>query len=395
MLSLRAKTKAMITNFDLTEEQQIIRKTLRDFALEKIEPIAAEHDEQQKFPEATIHELAQLGILGITVPEEYGGPGGDQMSYILAIEELSRVDGSHGLTLAAHISLGVYPILTFGTEEQKKKYLPPLCDGTGLGTFGLTEPNAGSDAGATQTRAVVEGDSWIVNGRKQFITNASYSLSPVITARTEKGSEGPRGISAFIVPRDAPGFVLGKKENKLGVRASDTRELIFENCRIPKDNLLGKTGQGFKIFMNTLDGGRISIAALALGIAQGALDKAILYAKERRQFNQPIASFQSVSNMIADMATGIEAARHLTYHAARLKDAGRPSGQASSMAKLFASEAAMRVTTKAIQIFGGYGYTKDYPVERYFRDAKLTEIGEGTSEIQRLVIARHILGKLD
>ena len=384
----------MITNFDLTEEQTIIRNTLRDFALEKIEPIAADHDEKQEFPEETIRELAGLGILGITVPEEYGGSGGDNLSYILAVEELSRVDASHGLTLAAHISLGIYPILAYGTEQQKKQYLPPLCDGTGLGTFGLTEPGAGSDAGSTRTRAVLENDQWVINGRKQFITNATYSLSPLITARTDKEIQGPHGISAFIVPKASPGFVLGKKENKLGCRASDTRELIFENCRIPKENLLGEQGQGFKLFMNTLDGGRISIAALALGIAQGALDKTIPYARERRQFDQPIGSFESVSNMIADMATEIEAARHLTYHAARLKDASQLHRHASSMAKLFASETAMRATTHAIQIFGGYGYTKDYPVERYFRDAKLTEIGEGTSEIQRLVIARHLLGKL-
>ncbi len=385
----------MITNFDLTEEQALIQKTIREFALERIEPVAAEHDEMQEFPSQTIQELARLGILGITVPEEYGGSGGDELSYILAIEELSRVDGSHGLTLAAHVSLGVHPLLCHGTEEQKKKYLPPLCDGTALGAFGLTEPNAGSDAGGTQTRAALDGDCWIINGRKQFMTNASYSRSPLITARTDKESSGPHGISAFIVPSDAPGFILGKKENKLGCRASDTRELVFEDCRIPRGNLLGSMGHGFKIFMETLDGGRISIAALALGIAQGALDKTIPYARERRQFGRPIGSFQAVANMIADMAAGIEAARHLTYHAARLKDAGRPFGQASSIAKLFASEVAARATTNAIQIFGGYGYLKDYPVERYFRDAKLTEIGEGTSQIQRLIIARHLLGRLN
>ncbi len=384
----------MDTNFDLTEEQALIQKTLREFALEKIEPIAAEYDDLQKFPSPTVRELAQLGILGITIPEEYGGSGGDTMSYILAVEELARVDGSHGLILSAHVSLGAHPILLYGTEEQKKKYLPPLCDGTSLGAFGLTEPNAGSDAGGTQTRAVLEGDHWIINGRKQFITNATYSHSPLITARTDKEIKGPHGISAFIVPSQSPGFVLGKKESKLGCRASDTRELVFEDCRIPKENLLGPSGHGFNIFMETLDSGRISIAALALGIAQGALDKAIPYAKERRQFDQPIGSFQSVSNMIADMAAGIAAARHLTYHAARLKDAGRSFGHESSIAKLFASEVAAAATTNAVQIFGGYGFLKDYPVERYFRDAKLTEIGEGTSQIQRLIIARHLLGRL-
>jgi len=384
----------MLTNFDLTEEQAMLRASLQSFARERIEPLAAEYDEQQKFPAETIRELAGLGVLGITVPEEYGGSGGDDLSYIIAVEELSRVDGSHGLILAAHVSLGIYPILTFGTEEQKKKYLPPLCDGSGLGTFGLTEPGAGSDAGATRTTAVLEGDEWVIDGRKQFITNATHCLSPVITARTDRDAQGPRGISAFIVPVGTPGFEIGRKENKLGLRASDTCELVFEGCRIPKENLLGELHQGFKLFMKTLDGGRISVAALALGLAQGAMDKAVGYAKERRQFGQPIGAFQSVANMIADMATEIEAARHLTYHAARLKDAGKPYGQASAMAKLFASEVAMRVTTKAIQVYGGYGYTKDYPVERYFRDAKLTEIGEGTSEIQRLVIARHILGRL-
>jgi butyryl-CoA dehydrogenase len=391
---LLLKESAMLTNFDLTEEQEIIRRTIREFALEKIEPIAADYDEHQKFPVDTIRELAKLGILGITIPEEYGGSGGDELSYILAVEELSRIDGSHGLTLAAHISLGLHPILAHGREEQKQKYLPLLCDGTGLGAFGLTEPNAGSDAGATQTRAVLNATHWVINGRKQFITNASYSLAPVITARTDGQVKGPHGISAFIVPKEAPGFVLGKKENKLGLRASDTRELIFEDCRIPRENLLAEQGEGFKLFMSTLDGGRISIAALAVGIAQGALDKVVPYARERRQFDRPIGSFQAVSNMIADMTTEIEAARHMTWHAARLKDAGRPYGHESAMAKLYASEVAMRATTKAVQIFGGYGYTKDYPVERYFRDAKLTEIGEGTSEIQRLVIARHILGKL-
>ncbi len=384
----------MFTNFEFTEEQTLIRNTVRDFARKKIEPIAAECDEQQKFPDETIRELAELGIFGITVPEEFGGSGGDELSYILSVEELSRVDGSHGIILAAHTSLGVHPILAYGTAEQKRKFLPPLCDGRGLGAMGLTEPNAGSDAGGTQTTAMLKSDTWVLQGRKQFITNASHSVSPIIAAKVDGEARSHSDIGAFIVPTGTPGFTLGRKENKLGLRASDTCELVFEDCRIPKENLLGELGQGFKIFMQTLDGGRISIAALALGIAQGALDKAIPYARERRQFGQPIGSFQSVSNMIADIAMEVEAARHLTYHAARLKDAGKPFGHESAMAKLFASEVAMRATTKSIQIFGGYGYTKDYAVERYFRDAKLTEIGEGTSEIQRLVIARHILGKL-
>lgn len=384
----------MITNFDLTEEQAIIRDTVRDFAIKKIEPIATEYDEEQKFPVETMAELGKMGIFGITIPEEYGGSEGDQLSYTLAVEELSRIDGSHGITLAAHISLGLYPILAFGTEEQKKKFLPKLCDGINLSSFGLTEPNAGSDAGGTQTTAILDGDEWVINGRKQFITNATYCGAIVITAKTDREAKGSRGISAFIVEKDTPGFELGKKENKLGLRASDTRELIFEDCRIPKDNLLGELNRGFPVFMDTLDGGRISIAALALGLAQGALDKSIPYAQERKQFGRPIGTFQSVANMIADMKVEIDAARHLTYHSARLKDAGRPYGMESAMAKLYASEVGMRACTKAIQVFGGYGYTKDYPVERYFRDVKLCEIGEGTSEIQRLVIARHLLGKL-
>lgn len=380
----------MFTNFDLTEDQLAIRDNVRRFARERITPIAAEYDEEQKFPEETIKELCEMGIFGIGFPEEEGGSGFDALSYIIAVEELSRVDGSHGITLAAHCSLGVWPIYAFGTPAQKAKYMPKICSGEYLSSFGLTEPEAGSDAGGTRTTAVLDGDHWVLNGTKQFITNATFAGVLVCTAKTDKAAKGSHGISAFLVETDAPGFSLGKKENKLGLRASDTRELIFEDCRIPADALLGEEGRGFPIFMKTLDGGRISIAALSLGIAQGALDAAVPYAMERKQFGKPIADFQMIQSYLADMQTEVVAARHLTYHAARLKDLGRKHTIESAMAKYYASEVAMRVTTLAIQILGGYGYTKDYPVERYFRDAKLCQIGEGTSEVQKIVIAREL-----
>lgn len=381
----------MITNFDLTEEQQAIRDMVRRFARERIAPKAAELDEKAEFPIETVKELGEMGILGIGFPEEDGGSGFDTLSYILAVEELSRVDGSHGITLAAHCSLGVWPIWKFGTEEQKKKWMPLICSGEKLSSFGLTEPEAGSDAGGTRTTAVLKGDEWVINGTKQFITNATYAGVLVITARTDKEAKGSRGISAFLLPTDAPGYSLGKKENKLGLRASDTRELVFEDCRLPKDALLGELNHGFPIFMQTLDGGRISIAALALGIGQGALDASVPYAMQRKQFGRPIADFQMIQAYLAEMQTELTAARHLTYHSARLKDAGRSTTMASAMAKYYASTAAMKATTLAIQIHGGYGYTKDYPVERYFRDAKLCEIGEGTTEIQKIVIARELI----
>ncbi|MBM3317043.1 MAG: acyl-CoA dehydrogenase family protein [Candidatus Eisenbacteria bacterium] len=381
----------MVTNFDLTEEQQAVRDTVRRFARERIAPIAAERDRTGEFPRETIQELAEMGILGIGFPEEDGGSGGDTLSYILAVEELSRVDGSHGITLAAHCSLGVWPIHAFGTPEQKARYMPKLCSGEYLSSFGLTEPDAGSDAGGTRTTAVLDGDEWVLNGAKQFITNASYSGVLVITAKTERTASGSRGISAFLVETDAPGFELGKKEDKLGLRASDTRALSFQDCRIPKDALLGELHRGFPLFMKTLDGGRISIAALALGIGQSALDAAVPYSMQRRQFGQPICEFEMIQSHLAEMQTEITAARHLTYHAARLKDAGRRHTLESAMAKYYAATVTMKATTLAIQILGGYGYTKDYPVERYFRDAKLCEIGEGTSEIQKIVIARELV----
>jgi len=375
---------------ELTPEQEMVRKTVRKFALEVVEPRAKEIDETCEFPWDTIKKMGEMGLMGICFPTEYGGAGLDTVSYAIAVEELSRVCGSTGITLAAHVSLGAYPIYAFGTEEQKKKYLVPLAIGEKIGAFGLTEPNAGSDAAGTETTAVRDGDGYVINGTKIFITSAGVAETCIATALTEKG-KGTRGISAFIVEKGMPGFSVGTKENKLGLRGSDTCEIVFEDCRVPRDNLLGKEGQGFSIFMNALDGGRISIGALALGIAQGALDASIKYSKERKQFEKPICEFQAVQWMLADMATEIAAARHLVYYAAREKDRGAKVTTQSAMCKLFASETAMRATTKAIQIHGGYGYMKDYPVERYFRDAKLTEIGEGTSEIQRLIIAREIL----
>ncbi|MDQ7778543.1 MAG: acyl-CoA dehydrogenase [Planctomycetota bacterium] len=380
-------------NLDLTDEQKLIRDMVRQFAVKDVEPRAAAIDRTEEMPLDTVKKMAELSLLGIPFPEEYGGAGGDTLSYILAVEELARVCGSTSITLAAHTSLGTYPIYAFASEELRKKYLPPLASGKYLGAMGLTEPDAGSDVMAMTTTAVRKNGNWVLNGRKQFITNAGYAGSCVVAAVTDK-SKGHRGISAFVVERDTPGFTIGRKEQKLGLRGSDTRELVFEECRIPESNLLGKEGEGFAHFMQTLDGGRISIGALALGIAQGALDKSVPFVKERKQFGKPIGSFQAIQHKIADMATEIEAARHLVYHAARLKDAGRPFVKESAIAKLFASEVAMRATFNAIQVHGGYGYTQEYPVERYYRDAKLCEIGEGTSEIQRLVIARQVLGRL-
>lgn len=374
-----------------TEEQLMLKNMVRDFAENEIRPVAAKIDESCEFPLDNIKKMGELGLLGIPFPEKYGGAGMDNVSYIIAVEETSRVCGSHGITLAAHISLGCSPLYLFGTEEQKMKFLVPLAKGDGLGSFGLTEPNAGSDAGGTQTTAVKDGDFYVVNGTKQFITNAEYCRNVVFTAVTSV-ENGRKKVSSFIVERGTPGFSIGKKEDKLGVRGSSTATLIFEDCRLHKENLLGQEGQGFKQFLTILDGGRISIAALAIGIAIGAYEESIKYAKERKAFGKSIAELQAIQFMIADMATEIEAARHLIYNAAHLEDAGKPFARESAMAKLYASEVAMRVTHKAIQIHGGYGYTRDYPVERMYRDAKICTIGEGTSEIQRLVIARDVLG---
>jgi butyryl-CoA dehydrogenase len=375
---------------ELTPEQEMVRKTVRKFAVEVVEPRAKEIDETCEFPWDVVKQMGELGLMGICFPVEYGGAGLDTVCYAIAVEEISRVCGSNGITLAAHVSLGTDPILIFGTEEQKKKYGIPLARGEKIGAFALTEPAAGSDAAATETTAVKDKDGYVLNGTKIFITSAGVAEVCVATALTDR-SKGVKGISAFIVEKGTPGFSVGTKEKKLGLRGSDTCEMVFEDCRIPHENLLGREGQGFGIFMSTLDGGRISIGAMALGIAQGALDESIKYSKERKQFGRNICQFQAVQWMLADMATEIAAARHLVYYAARQKGRGLKVTLDSAMCKLYASEVAMRATTKAIQIHGGYGYMKDYPVERYFRDAKLTEIGEGTSEIQRLVIARELL----
>jgi len=374
-------------NFELTEEQSLIRETVRDFAETEIAPSAAQRDEEERFDrELMFDSLAELGLTGIVFPEEYDGAGADYISYAIAVEELSRVCASTGVTLSAHLSLCANPIYLFGTEGQKQKFLAPLARGEKLGAFGLTEASAGSDAGSTKTTAVKDGDGWLLNGSKIFITNAGEAEIYVALARTDKDATKHHGIGAFIIEKGTPGFSFGKKEQKMGIRSSPTMEIVFENCRIPADNLLGEEDAGFKVAMKTLDGGRIGIASQALGIAQGALDQAVDYAKERKQFDKPIASFQGVSFQLADMATQIEASRLLVYNAAYRASAGLSYSQASAMAKLMASETAMKVTTQAVQILGGYGYTREFPVERMMRDAKITEIYEGTSEIQRLVI---------
>jgi butyryl-CoA dehydrogenase len=374
----------------ISKEHEEFRKKIREFAENQIEPKARELDEAGKFPFDTVKKLGEMGILGMVAPKQYGGSGYDTLSYSIAVEEISRVCGSTGITVAAHNSLGLYPIYLFGTEEQKKKYIPDLASGRKLGSFGLTEPGAGSDAAGTKTTAVLDGDAYLVNGSKCFITNASVGETFVITAVTDK-TKSYKGISSFILEKGMKGFSIGKKENKMGLRGSDTATLIFEDLRIPKENLLGQEGEGFKQFMITLDGGRISIGSMALGIAQGAFDKALEYSKERVQFEKPISSFQAIQWKLSDMATQLEAARHLIYHASELKDKGEYFVKESAMAKLYASEVGRYVCHQAIQIFGGNGYMSSYPVERYFRDIKLCEIGEGTSEIQRLVIARELL----
>ncbi len=376
--------------FRLTEEQEMLRNMVRDFAINEVEPEAAERDEKERFDRGIFNAMAELGLTGIPFPEEYGGVGAEYISYAIAVEELSRVCASTGVTLSAHVSLCSWPIYNYGTQEQKEKFLVPLAAGKKIGAFGLTEPSAGSDASATKTTAVLNGDQWILNGTKIFITNGGEAETYVITAMTDK-SQGHRGISVFIVEKGTPGFSFGKKEAKMGIRASTTMELVFEDCRIPKENLLGKLGQGFKIALATLNGGRIGIGAQAVGIAQGALDAAIKYSKERVQFNQPIADFQAIQFMLADMATKIEAARLLVYRAAYLESYDLPFTKEAAMAKLFSSETAMEVTTKAVQIFGGYGYSREYPVERMMRDAKITEIYEGTSEVQRIVISSKLI----
>lgn len=380
-------------NFDLTEDQKQIRMSVREFAEAEIAPRAREWDEAQHFPIELLPKLAELGLMGIIFPEDYGGAGLGYIEYAIIIEELGRVDGSIGLSVAAHNSLCSNHIYMFGTEEQKRKYLIPLAQGRHLGAWGLTEPSAGSDASGTRTVAVRKDGGWVVNGSKNFITHAIHADTCVAVASTDR-SKGSKGITAFIFEKGMKGFSPSKKENKLGMRASETAGVVFEDCFVPDENRLGEEGMGFINAMQVLDGGRISIAALAVGIAQGAYEAAIRYAKERVQFGRPIAEFQAIQFKLADMATAIEAARLLTYRAAYLKDHGQPVTKQASMAKLFASEMCVRVCEEAIQIHGGYGYTKDYLPEKCWRDAKLLTIGEGTSEIQRIIIARQLLREL-
>lgn len=377
-------------DFSLSKKEQLFLQMIREFAEKEVKPLAAEVDELERFPVETVAKMSELGIMGIPIPTNYGGTGGSNLMYIMAVEELSRVCGTTGVIVSAHTSLCAAPILHFGTEEQKTKYLPQLASGKALGAFGLTEPNAGTDASGQQTFAVEDGDSYILNGTKIFITNAEYASVYVIIAMTDK-SKGTKGISAFIVEASTPGFSIGKKEKKMGIRGSATCELIFENCRVPKENLLGKIGEGFKVAMWTLDGGRIGIASQALGIAQGAMDETVKYTKERKQFGKSISQFQNTQFQLADMETKVEASRLLVYKAATLKDNGLPYSVPAAMAKLFAAETAMEVTTKAVQLHGGYGYTREYPIERMMRDAKITEIYEGTSEVQRMVISASLL----
>jgi len=387
-------------DLDLSTEHALLRSTIRDYMVREVAPVVEEHERERRFPAEIVRHLGEMGWLGIPFPEEEGGAGLDTLAYAIAVEEISRVWGSLGIIVAAHTSLGCGPLHLAGTDEQKETFLVPMASGKVIGAYGLTEPGAGSDAGGTRTTARLEdgtdGDTdagtWVIDGGKRFITNAGQAGTYIVTARTGSKDDGSAEISAFILTADTPGFRVGRLEDKLGLHASATGELIFDGCRVPAGNLLGARGEGFRTFLKILDGGRISIAAMALGIAQGALDAAIPYSQTREQFGRPIGSFQGVAFMIADMATEIEAARALVYRSAWLKDQGRDYGLAAAQAKLFASEVSSRATNAAIQVHGGYGYVTDYPVERYLRDAKLTEIGEGTSQVQRLVIARRILG---
>lgn len=379
-------------NFELNDEQRLIRETVRQMAREVIAPRAAEVDEKGIFPRENFEAMAELGLMGLPYPEAYGGAGGDTVSYALAVEEISAACGSTGLTYAAHISLVCAPIYEFGSEAQKRKYLVPLCEGRIFGGFGLTEPHTGSDAAAIRTRAVRDGNEWVINGQKMWITSGGVADVIVVAAVTDP-SRGVRGISNFLVEADNPGFRVGKNEPKMGLKGSITSQLFFEDCRVPADALLGEEGGGFAQFMHTLDGGRISIGAMALGLGRAAMEAALAYARERRAFGQPIADFQAIQFKFADMATELEAARLLIMQAAVLKDQKKPFTKEAAIAKLFASEAAERACFQAIQIHGGMGYSREFPVERYYRDNRLTQVGEGTSEIMRLVIARSILGE--
>ncbi len=377
-----------------SEEHVMLREMVRDFANNEIAPLAEEIDQQERFPEELIPQMAELGLLGLPFPEEYGGAGMDSVAYTVAVEEIAKVDSSVAITLAAHISLGTSPIFLFGNEEQKQKHLPKLIAGEYLGCFGLTEPEAGSDAGGTKTTAVADGDEWIVNGSKNFITNAGYAGVCSLTAVTDPEARKPGGISVFLAETDIKGFIVGPPEKKMGWRGSDTRALTFENMRLPKDALLGELHNGYRQMMTALLGGRISVAAIGLGLAQGALNEALRYSDEREAFGKKIHRFQGISLPMAEVATEIEAARHLVYHASWLKDQDRDIVKAAAMAKLMASEVAMKAANLAVQVHGGYGYVKEYAVERYFRDAKVLTIGEGTSEVQKLVILKQILKSL-
>jgi butyryl-CoA dehydrogenase len=377
-------------DFDLDEQQQMIRDSAREFAEKEIKPQASQLDQEASFPAAVVRKLGELGFMGMMVPEELGGAGMDGISYVIAVEEISRCDASTGVTMSVNNSLVCQPILDFGTEEQKKRFLPGLAGGTKLGAFSLTEPEAGSDAGAVQTTALLDGDHYVINGTKVFVTNGGRADIVLLFASTDRSLQA-KGISAFLVEKGTPGFKVGKKENKMGMRAADTSELIFEDCRVPKENLLAGEGKGFRIGLTALDGGRIGIAAQAVGIGQACLEEAVKYSKQRKQFGRPICEFQAIQWILANMATEIDAARYLTYRAAFIKDKGVRFSKEAAEAKLFASEAAVRAAINAVQVHGGYGYMKEYDVERYFRDSKLTEIYEGTSEVQRLVIAASLL----
>ena len=374
-------------NFDLTQEQQLVRDTVREFAVSRIAPVAAELDREHRFPYQLVTELAELGLMGMTLPEEYGGAGADTLSYAIAVEELTRIDSSVAITVAAHHSLGTLPIFYFGNEEQKREWLPPLASGQRLAAFGLTEPGAGSDAGASRTTAELEDGKWVVNGSKIFITNAGTEITACVTITARTGEDE---ISNLIVPNGTPGYEISAPMEKMGWHASDTRELSFRDCAVPEGNLLGPRGQGFNQFLKILDGGRISVAAMAVGLAQGAYDLAAAYAEEREQFGRPIARFQAVQFRLADMATEIEAARNLVYKAAWVKDQGRPFGKEAAIAKLYSGEMSNRVVNWALQVHGGYGYMDEFPISRLYRDQKILEIGEGTNEVQRMVIARHL-----
>ncbi len=377
-------------DFKLSKEHELLRKMYREFAQNEVKPLAAELDEEERFPKETIPKLAKLGMLGIPFPKKYGGAGGDNLAYAICVEEIAKTCGTTSVIICAHTSLCSYPIYAYGTEEQKMEYLPDLLSGRKLGAFGLTEPGAGTDASGQQTTAVLEGDHYVLNGTKCFITNATEAETFVVFAMTDK-SKGNHGISAFIVEKDFPGFSIGKHEKKMGIRGSATSDLIFEDCIVPKENLLGQEGKGFKIAMGTLDGGRVGVAAQALGIGEGAIDEAIAYTKERVQFGKRISQFQNTQFQLADMKARADAAQLLVYRAACAKDDGDlKCGFYSSMAKLVAAEMASDVTRRAVQLFGGYGYTREYPVERMMRDAKITEIYEGTSEVQRMVIANNL-----